>query len=83
MSRVLEAAQEALFRARPEAWEFFRAQAPSYRKAALWWVVNAKRAETRARRLSTLIDDSAAGRRVGTSSARAIDRGLEREVFRS
>ena len=64
MSRVLEAAEEALFRARPEAWEFFGAQAPSYRKAALWWVVNAKRAETRARRLRTLIDDSAAARRV-------------------
>jgi uncharacterized protein YdeI (YjbR/CyaY-like superfamily) len=61
---VLEAAQEALFRERSEAWEFFRAQAPSYRKAALWWVVNAKRAETRARRLATLIDDSAARRRV-------------------
>jgi len=35
------------------------------RKAALWWVVNAKRAETRERRLATLIEDSAAGRRVG------------------
>jgi uncharacterized protein YdeI (YjbR/CyaY-like superfamily) len=62
---VLEAAQEASFRERPEAWDFFCAQAPSYRKAALWWVVNAKRAETRARRLATLIDDSAARRRVG------------------
>jgi uncharacterized protein YdeI (YjbR/CyaY-like superfamily) len=61
----LEDAQEALFRQRPEAWEFFRAQAPSYRKAALWWVVNAKREQTRARRLETLIEDSAAGRRVG------------------
>ena len=62
---VLEAAQEALFRERPEAWDFFCGQAPSYRKAALWWVVNAKRVETRARRLATLIDDSAACRRVG------------------
>jgi uncharacterized protein YdeI (YjbR/CyaY-like superfamily) len=61
---VLEAAQEALFREQREAWDFFSAQAPSYRKAALWWVVNAKRAETRARRLATLIDDSAARRRV-------------------
>jgi uncharacterized protein YdeI (YjbR/CyaY-like superfamily) len=62
---VLEPAQEARFRERAEAWGYFRAQAPSYRKAALWWVVNAKRAETRARRLATLIDSSAAGRRVG------------------
>ena len=43
---------------------FFSAQAPSSRKAALWWVVSAKRADTRARRLATLVDDSAAGRRV-------------------
>jgi uncharacterized protein YdeI (YjbR/CyaY-like superfamily) len=62
---VLEAGAAVRFRARPEAWEFFRAQAPSYRKAALWWVVNAKRPETRARRLETLIEDSAGGRRVG------------------
>ena len=61
----LEAAQEARFKQRPEAWDFFQAQAPSYRKAALWWVVSAKRAETRERRLATLIEDSAAGRRVG------------------
>jgi len=49
---------------RPAAWDFLQAQAPSYRKAALWWVGNAKRAETRERRLATLIEDSAAGRRV-------------------
>jgi uncharacterized protein YdeI (YjbR/CyaY-like superfamily) len=62
---VLDAEQEALFRERPEAWAFFATQAPSYRKAALWWVVNAKRPETRARRLATLIADSAEGRRLG------------------
>jgi uncharacterized protein YdeI (YjbR/CyaY-like superfamily) len=61
---VLDAAQEALFRERREAWAFLEAQAPSYRKAALWWVVNAKRPETRARRLATLIADSAEGRRL-------------------
>ena len=56
--------QEARFKQRPEAWDFFQAQAPSYRKAALWWVVSAKRAETRERRLATLIEDSAGGRSV-------------------
>ena len=61
---VLEHEAEARFRARSEAWEFFRAQAPSYRKAALWWVVSAKRPETRERRLETLIADSAAARKV-------------------
>ena len=57
--------QGARLRERPEAWAFFEAQAPSYRKAALWWVVNAKRAETRERRLAALIADSAEGRRLG------------------
>jgi uncharacterized protein YdeI (YjbR/CyaY-like superfamily) len=58
----LAAEHEALFRERSEAWAYFRAQPPSYRKAAIWWIVNAKRPETRARRLATLIDDSAAER---------------------
>jgi uncharacterized protein YdeI (YjbR/CyaY-like superfamily) len=70
----LEAAQEALFKQRPGAWDFLQAQAPSYRKAALWWVVNAKRGETRERRLATLIEDSAAGRQV---------RHLQRQVGRA
>ena len=44
------------------AWKFFQAQAASYRKAASWWVLSAKREETRLKRLETLIEDSAAGR---------------------
>lgn len=56
---------EALFRARPEAWEFFQAQPPSYRKSAIAWVVTAKREATRRRRLDVLISDSAQGQRIG------------------
>ena len=37
---------------------------PSYRRPATWWVVSAKRDETRERRLTTLIADSAAGRKI-------------------
>ena len=43
---------------------FFQAQAPWYRRAALWWVVSAKRPETRDKRLRALIADSAAGRTI-------------------
>jgi uncharacterized protein YdeI (YjbR/CyaY-like superfamily) len=46
------------------AWKFFQAQPPWYRKAAGWWVVSAKKEETRLRRLGQLIEDSAAGRTV-------------------
>jgi uncharacterized protein YdeI (YjbR/CyaY-like superfamily) len=56
--------QEGQFRDNAAAWDFFQAQAPSYRRAAIWWVISAKRDETRHKRLATLIADSAAGRTV-------------------
>jgi uncharacterized protein YdeI (YjbR/CyaY-like superfamily) len=61
---------EEQFRANEKAWEFFQAQPPGYRQTAIFWVVSAKREETRARRLATLIDDSAHRRRIGLLSAR-------------
>jgi uncharacterized protein YdeI (YjbR/CyaY-like superfamily) len=61
----LDAESEARFRANEEAWQFFEVQPPSYRKPAIWWVISAKKDETRKRRLETLIEDSAAGRRIG------------------
>ncbi len=58
----LAAEEETLFRANEAAWAWFSAKAPSFRKQALHWVISAKRADTRERRLATLIADSAAGR---------------------
>lgn len=52
------------FRRNPVAWRNFEAMPPSYRGPATWWVVSAKRDDTRRKRLQTLIDDSAAGRKV-------------------
>jgi len=46
------------------AWQWFSTQPASYRRAAPHRVVGAKRADTRQRRLSQLITDSAAGRTV-------------------
>jgi uncharacterized protein YdeI (YjbR/CyaY-like superfamily) len=60
----LEPEQEEKFRADPAAWAFFQGQPPSYRQTAIYWIVSAKRAETRARRLAQLIEDSAARRRL-------------------
>ena len=54
--------EAARFQANEAAWAWFSAKAPSFRKQALHWVISAKRAETRARRLAMLIEDSAAGR---------------------
>jgi uncharacterized protein YdeI (YjbR/CyaY-like superfamily) len=46
------------------AWAFWQSVAPSYRKAATWWVISAKKEDTRARRLASLIEYSAKGERV-------------------
>jgi uncharacterized protein YdeI (YjbR/CyaY-like superfamily) len=46
------------------AWSFFEAQPPGYRKQIGWWVVSAKREETRVQRLDKLIDACAKGQRL-------------------
>jgi uncharacterized protein YdeI (YjbR/CyaY-like superfamily) len=60
----LEPEQEREFRANEQAWAYFQSRPPSYRKAAIWWVVSAKREETRTKRLRTLVEDSAQGRTI-------------------
>jgi uncharacterized protein YdeI (YjbR/CyaY-like superfamily) len=62
--------QEKRFRANKQAWEFFQAQPPGYRKTAIFWVLGAKREETRDRRLAALIEDSAHHRRIAPLSGR-------------
>jgi uncharacterized protein YdeI (YjbR/CyaY-like superfamily) len=63
-ARQLGTPYEQRFRADPQAWDFFQAQAPSYQKAANWWVMSAKREETRLKRLAVLMADSRDGRRL-------------------
>jgi uncharacterized protein YdeI (YjbR/CyaY-like superfamily) len=58
----LPGAYLARLRANAAAAAWWDAQSPSYRRAATWWVISAKREETRERRLGQLIADSAAGR---------------------
>ena len=60
----LEPDQEERFRADARAWEFFLSQPPGYRRTAIHLVTSAKRPETRERRLTRLIEDSAAGLRL-------------------
>lgn len=54
----LSAAYEKQFRAHKKAWNFFQTQPPWYRRTANWWVISAKREETRLKRLAQLIEDS-------------------------
>jgi uncharacterized protein YdeI (YjbR/CyaY-like superfamily) len=58
----------ARFQEFKEAWTFFQSQPPSYRQPATWWVISARREETRIRRLERLIDVSANGKRLDALS---------------
>ena len=61
---VLPAAAAARFKRSRQGWNWFAAQGASYRQLAIHWVVSAKRAETRERRLQQLIDHSTAGKKL-------------------
>jgi uncharacterized protein YdeI (YjbR/CyaY-like superfamily) len=63
-SAELDPREEKDFRANRKAWQFYDAQPPGYKRLTMRWVTSAKRPETRARRLATLIADSEAGRRI-------------------
>lgn len=60
----LSGAYEKTFRANRRAWEFWRAQPPWYQRTASWWVISAKRAETRLKGLTRLIEDSEHARNI-------------------
>jgi uncharacterized protein YdeI (YjbR/CyaY-like superfamily) len=61
----LTRAETALFKKSKAAWADWEKRPPGYRKLCLHWIASAKRPETRARRLATLIEDSEAGRKIG------------------
>jgi uncharacterized protein YdeI (YjbR/CyaY-like superfamily) len=46
------------------AWRFFQSQPPSYRRTSVFWVMEAKREETRARRFAILLECSARRERI-------------------
>lgn len=57
-------AQTKALKADKEAWAFWQSQPPGYRASATHWVVSAKKEETRAKRMATLIDDCRNGLRI-------------------
>lgn len=61
---TFDAAQLRALKADKAAWDFFQAQAPSYRQLCSYYVTSAKQEATRERRLERLIAESAAGRRL-------------------
>lgn len=54
--RDFEPKYEKLFKKNRKAWMFFQAQAPSYRRRAIYWVMSAKQEATRLSRLEKLLE---------------------------
>ncbi len=52
---ALPPAYEKRLRAHPRAWTFYQQQQPWYRRTSAFWVMSAKREQTRERRLAELI----------------------------
>ena len=61
---AFDAEAEAALRAHDGAWGFWERQPPGYRRLATHWIMDAKRPETRAKRLATLVDACARAERV-------------------
>jgi uncharacterized protein YdeI (YjbR/CyaY-like superfamily) len=65
-------AEKKRFKTNRDAWKFFEAQPPGYRRLMTHFVMSAKKPETRQRRLDKLIEASAAGQRVALMRPRDI-----------
>jgi uncharacterized protein YdeI (YjbR/CyaY-like superfamily) len=64
----------AAFKRNLTAWQFWQAQRASYRKSMSWWVLSAKREDTRLRRLQALVSASAAGRHIDALNLPSVAR---------
>ena len=60
----LEPSMIRQFRKNAEAWKYYQSQPPYYRRITAWWVISAKREETRHKRLAKLMEHSSRHERV-------------------
>jgi uncharacterized protein YdeI (YjbR/CyaY-like superfamily) len=60
----LEKKYERKFKTHAKAWKFFQSLTPSTKRPSIWWVVSAKKEETRRRRLDILIHSSKNGQEI-------------------
>lgn len=63
-TRGLGNAYENKLKANKKAWTFFQSQPPWYQRTSGWWVMSAKKEETRLKRLAVLIKDSESGKTI-------------------
>jgi uncharacterized protein YdeI (YjbR/CyaY-like superfamily) len=62
--KALAPCYEKIFKSNKKAWEYFLAQAPSYRKVMFYFIMSAKQEATRLRRLERVIAASEKQKRV-------------------
>lgn len=55
---------EQQLKANKKAWLFLSNLAPSYKRESIWWVMSAKRAETRLKRFEILLESSEEGQKI-------------------
>lgn len=67
--REFSAEVQKIFKQNKKAWEFFNAQPAYYAKVCTFWVMEAKKEETRTRRLNQLIELSSNGTRLGLGTS--------------
>ena len=63
--RQLSPAYEEMFRQNKKAWKFFEDMAPSLKRVSIYWIMSAKKEETRLRRLKHMIENSEKGVKSG------------------
>lgn len=61
---LLDKKYEEKIKENQKAWLFLTDLAPSYKRESIWWVMSAKREETRLKRLAILIDSSESGLKI-------------------
>ena len=62
--KELTAEEQTLLRRNKRAWPDWEKRPPGYRKVVLHWITSAKKPETRAKRLATLIEVSEKGEKI-------------------
>jgi hypothetical protein len=75
--RQLSPAYEKIFRQNKEAWKFFETMAPSLKKVSIYWIMNAKKEETRLRRLKHVIENSEKGVKSGVLEPKQPQKGTK------
>jgi uncharacterized protein YdeI (YjbR/CyaY-like superfamily) len=75
--RQLSPAYEKIFRQNKEAWKFFETMAPSLKKVSMYWIMSAKKEETRLRRLKHVIENSEKGVKSGVLEPKQPQKGTK------